>query len=591
LAKALYFGKTKQERGKHWNEYGIIVKDKYLNLLSITFTNVATHNHFVFDRGGKVFNSHSPVIKLPVTATKGEHLSLLGLLNSSSGCFWMKQTLHNKGGGGIGGGLATEHWEQFYEFDGTKLKRFPLPNDNPHALAHTLDRLAQQLQATLPAALAERTVPNAEAWQQAKAEASGLREQMIAWQEELDWQCYQLYGLTEEALVGGWYGTGSGSGQVNLSQSDSDANPVATAPCTVPALRLGERAFEIVMARKMADDELETTWFERHGSMLITELPTHWPEDYKRLVERRIALIESDRNIYLIERPEYKRRWNSEPWAEQAERALRNWLLDRLEDTRYWPEIALTGTAKLADRVRADAEFIQVAEMYRGRTDFDLTKLVTELVAAEAVPFLPIFRYKPSGLENRALWERTWELQRQEDKVRWAIEEECRKRIAEKKDGKSKLEDYEPEIRKLVAEVVGEIPVPPKYAPKDFQSAAYWRLRGKLDVPKERFISYPKCERDTDTSPVIAWAGWDHLQQAQAIAGYYELMRTSEGWSQERLTPLLAGLLELLPRLKQWHNELDPAYGIGMGDFFESFVDGEARMMGKTAEAIKNWKP
>jgi hypothetical protein len=68
-------------------------------------------------------------------------------------------------------------------------------------------------------------------------------------------------------------------------------------------------------------------------------------------------------------------------------------------------------------------------------------------------------------------------------------------------------------------------------------------------------------------------------------------MRTSEGWSPERLTPLLAGLLELLPWLKQWRNELDPAYGIGMGDFFESFVEGEARMMGKTVEAIKNWKP
>ena len=25
-----------------------------------------------------------------------------------------------------------------------------------------------------------------------------------------------------------------------------------------------------------------TTWFERHGSTLVTEIPSHWPEDYRR---------------------------------------------------------------------------------------------------------------------------------------------------------------------------------------------------------------------------------------------------------------------------------------------------------------------
>ena len=38
----------------------------------------------------------------------------------------MKQVFHSKGGGGIGGGLASEGWEQFYAFDGTKLGRFPV---------------------------------------------------------------------------------------------------------------------------------------------------------------------------------------------------------------------------------------------------------------------------------------------------------------------------------------------------------------------------------------------------------------------------------------------------------------------------------
>src|SRR5437764_670052 len=81
----------------------------------------------------------------------------------------------------------------------------------------------------------------------------------------------------------------------------------------------------------VAVGEQQTSWFERHGSTPITEIPGHWPEWYRKTVERRIELIETDANIALIERPEYKRRWNREPWEKQVERALRGWLLDRLE--------------------------------------------------------------------------------------------------------------------------------------------------------------------------------------------------------------------------------------------------------------------
>ena len=156
------------------------------------------------------------------------------------------------------------------------------------------------------------------------------------------------------------------------------------------------------MARKMAAGELQTTWFERHGSTPITEIPAEWPDDYKRLVERRIELIETDRNIGLIEQPEYKRRWNTEPWESQLERALREWLLDRLEsyfdfDGRMNDEgkptakldIALTSVSRLADVARQDADFMQVGEVYRDDRAFNVDRLVAELVEAESVPLLP----------------------------------------------------------------------------------------------------------------------------------------------------------------------------------------------------------
>jgi hypothetical protein len=55
-----------------------------------------------------------------------------------------------------------------------------------------------------------------------------------------------------------------------------------------------------------------------------------------------------------------------------------------------------------------------VASVYRARPDFDLTELVVELVESESMPFLPVLRYKESGLRKRAIWEQVWDLQRRE---------------------------------------------------------------------------------------------------------------------------------------------------------------------------------
>ncbi|MEL7505660.1 MAG: hypothetical protein AAFN18_24690, partial [Cyanobacteria bacterium J06554_6] len=119
---------------------------------------------------------------------------------------------------------------------------------------------------------------------------------------------------------------------------------------------------------------------------------------------------------------------------------------------------------------------------------------------------------------------------------------------------------------------IGPIPVPPKYTTKDFAKTHYWKLRGKLDVPKERWVN--------------------HLQLAQAISTYYvDVQENFGGRDDPRLVPLLGCLLELLPWLKQWHNDLDPTFNEKMGDFYEGFIEEEARQMGLTLEDIRAWEP
>lgn len=63
------------------------------------------------------------------------------------------------------------------------------------------------------------------------------------------------------------------------------------------------------------------------------------------------------------------------------------------------------------------------------------------------------------------------------------------------------------------------------------------------------------------------------------------------GRDDPRLLPLLACLIELLPWLKQWHNDIDPEYNLAMGDYFEGFIQEEARQMSKTLEEVRSWQP
>lgn len=606
-SRVTFSKKTYFEEGRPWWEWHQIALERIKTPFTITFGEVATHNHFVLDRGGKVFNRTAPVIKLPAEATEDEHLGLLGLLNSSVACFWLKQVCFPKGGdqvGGEGARVRKTLWDERYAFNSTNVADFPLFDARPLDLARRLDTLSSERAATLPDALLreDQPLPTRATLAFARREAESLRQRMIALQEELDWRCYRLYGLLPE-------------GAAELEHP----NP--------PEVRLGERAFEIVLARRMAAGKESATWFERHGSTPITEIPAHWPADYRAVVERRIALIGAERNIGLIERPEYKRRWNTPSWEDQEQAALRDWLLARLESARYWPRgegredaagaaggagepAQLSSINRLADAARLDADFMQIAELYAGRADFDVTRLVGELIAAESVPFLPVLRYTETGLRKRAQWEDCWALQRREDAIDAEVEQGADARRQEllaivgqgRDGGELDAEDLRwveetlaTELAKTKAErkaaEVGRIPVPPKYQSKDFQKADFWRLRGGLDVPKERWVSYPGCERGADGSLPIAWAGWDPLQQATALAAYYLDMKDSEGWPADRLLPLLAGLLELLPWLKQWHNALDPNFGERMGDYYDGFVRDEAKALGVTLEALRAWKP
>ncbi|MBK6874124.1 MAG: BREX-2 system adenine-specific DNA-methyltransferase PglX [Kineosporiaceae bacterium] len=535
LSSRVAYGLSQIQRGLQWFEYSMFFTKRFALPLSITFAFVATHNHFVFDRGGKVFNRSAPVIKLPEGTTEADHLALLGVLNSSTACFWLKQNSHDKGSQGINEGLKAEAWERFYEFTGTTLKDFPLPTTLPLDRGRLLDELATRRGVIFAAATTPTSAtPTTAGLDAARMATEEVRARMIAEQEELDWEVYRSYELLN----------------ADLTYADGD----------LPTVRLGERAFEIALARKVSADEEATTWFSRHGSAPITEIPVHWPQGYRDLVQRRLDMIESNKFIHLLERPEYKRRWSTEPWEKRVERALRSWILDRLEDRRFWFDgrgrPVARSVAQLADIVSRDAEGASVLELWSGHRDQSVTQQLSALLADESVPFLAAYRLKDTGLRKREAWEHTWDLQRRED----------------------------------AGETVGAIPVPPKYAPADFRKQSWWQHRGKLDVPKERFVLYPDASRETDSTQLLGWAGWDHAQQALALAGVVA-EREAEGWPDEALVPLVVGLAELQPWVRQWHNETDPTYQVNLADFLDEQLRSRSLQVGMTLEELAGWRP
>lgn len=84
---------------------------------------------------------------------------------------------------------------------------------------------------------------------------------------------------------------------------------------------------------------------------------------------------------------------------------------------------------------------------------------------------------------------------------------------------------------------------------------AHQRCRPYRARTLKRFITYLGLGRDTDPTPLVGWAGWDHLDSARALAATYEQRRSVDGWGAERLSPILAGLIGPVPWLRQWHND------------------------------------
>ncbi len=500
LRNRTVFGKTPEERGGAWYDHLEHYRHRLLTPLSIAFAFVATHNHFVLDRGGKVFNRSAPVIKLPEDATEDDHLALLGLLNSSTACFWMKQVFHPKTH------ASQRHHPDpsrgVYEFTATGIQQLPLPEFGDLRL-----RLVQ-LSSLLSEAAAESTAllsrDKLDAILQDSADgqasrralearwraADTLRERMVALQEEVDWVVYVGFGMADSSCL---------------------IPPERYSDLSCPR---GDRPYERITPRvstiRVRGAYLELSQAEAPP---VGNLPP-WAE---ACWKRRVEAIEASPDLQLIESPLNKRPWRdtdkniAEPKYRKDKDTsdLREWLLEWTERWCRTRDAAFT-LPQLASALQSIPIVAKALEALSGRRDFAIEVMILQLFEPQAMPAHPYHVYTDDGLQVRRTWEETWDIQRQED----------------------------------AGVDVGEIPVPPVYSqgsrgkPTHFLRTAYWKLRGKLDVPKERFIAFTEVPGADGNATLYGWAGWTPLQRIRVILALDEDLEDREVPLEDRIALL-----------------------------------------------------
>ena len=549
----MFNGKSKVACGLAWHEYGRFSTSKIDGRPFCVFAFVATHNNFVVREGLAVLNRAAPFLKLKKSATKSDHQALIGYLNSSTVGFWCRLVMFQKGGDQAGDGarFSATQWNRHLEYAGNLLQQLPVPKltdlrekllDLVVAAEEAVKRLSEQAPENVVAATLASTPKIAalrEARTQSLAERARLRGILVSLQEEMDWRVYGLFGLP------------------TVEAHSIDELLVSVEP--------NHRPFEVRLAREVATDISASEWFRVHKR----ELPKDVGGPLVSLYRQRLRLLdntEHGKQLRLLETPETKRRWLPPDDPKAFADAVRTWLLERIEAAfREQRQPEFRTSRQIALDLGGDPAVAAAHELLTEESGLDLVKIASDFVDAEGVPFLAGFRYTETGMEKRASWEETWRLQRLED------------------DDKEKL-DVELKRLKLKS-----ILVPDKYGPKDFLRH-YWGLRGELDVPKERFVTLPRGNTDEDSTPLVGWAGWDHLQVAQALSGHYHRRKTEDGWQKDRLVPLLAGLDERVPWLLQWHNEPSADFGgMKLGEFFRHFVAEEAHSLGVAVGDLGKW--
>jgi hypothetical protein len=136
-------------------------------------------------------------------------------------------------------------------------------------------------------------------------------------------------------------------------------------------------------------------------------------------------------------------------------------------------------------------------------------------------------------------------------------------------------------------ERIDDVPSPPAYSQgsrgktTDFLRDEYWRLRGKLDVPGERFIAFTQVPGRSGVETLYGWAGWTAQERVKAILAIDEELEDASVPLADRI-----GLLDSAWRLLPDVAREDLAAANRLKAELQALVGPE----GTSRELIDDWK-
>jgi len=379
LANRSLFNKTTLEAALQWFEY----REYYVRGLrpQIVFPYVATHGHFAVNCEPSVFNRHG-LLFTPVGDFDSRTYSIfLALLNSSVAVFWLKQYCFNKGAG------ADEERDRF-EFAGGRVEQLPIAPGIVEALHGKTNGLSQSLSDL-----------SKSCWEWGR-KSSGLAmkglfempgEAYHAWNSALpgrikpDPDLGKPFASTADLRERFAHGVGlRDTLRAKMTASQEEMDWLVYAAYSLisldsPAVSIFEPAECITPITR--EQRAFVLWQQAEGdfSRACSLIPDDWPQGRKTLWRARLECLRDNKHIRRIEQPVYKRRWDEQwkvgntwqcgPIAYDAEfvDAFDWWLSEKAE---WWLEheakggpVALdTWTATLRNDSRVQAAWPVVKE-------------------------------------------------------------------------------------------------------------------------------------------------------------------------------------------------------------------------------------
>lgn len=504
------YGNTVEELDMVWYEYTYTANRDWSQSLGIAYAFISTHNHFVFSSDLWVGDRSALRLTLPEEQSENDryddYLSATAILNSSTVCLYLKQTSFDKRAG------EEPVRDTYYEFAVSNVDDIPLPGGcrvggtnrtRAVALAKEISDLSKDLSRLSMRKLFERQNEAYQKWNRKLAgyvsphttlpEPFSDAQELCAAREKL----VTVRRDTRDRMIFlqeevDWIAYD----MYGLLKSDTPLaeNYLSRTEFEAARLQLGQRPFEIAGKSYTGD------WPEGYE-------PEPLPEALHDLTEARIAVMEASADVALVEDPLYKRRWVPPDYDEEFREAAEWWLAEKLEwaleqhgrpiSVREWAHI-------LGDDERVNA----VLEVLTSTRMFDLEAELLKVIEANAAPNRPEHYLEPAGL------------------------------------------------RKFYAARESDPPTTPEYRRTEFSDATTWKLRGKLNIPRERFIHYAEFDhtgRGADApdsgGPWFGWAGWDAAERADALAFLLDQANRA-GWEMRwRQCGLRAALRDLLPEL------------------------------------------